>query len=60
MDLSYVNMYCETPKKFEFYVFSRTKTFCFENSVFSHLAYAYVKESEKARDVGKGESHSHP
>ena len=41
-------------------VFSRTKTFCFENSVFSHLAYAYVRESERARDVGKGESHSHP
>ena len=41
-------------------VFSRTKTFCFENSVFSHLAYACVKESVRARDVGKGESHSHP
>ena len=41
-------------------VFSRTKTFCFENSVFSHLAYACVRESERARDVGKGESHSHP
>ena len=41
-------------------VFSRTKTFCFENSVFSHLTYACVRESERARDVGKGESHSHP
>ena len=41
-------------------VFSRTKTFCFENSVFSHLAYACVRESERARYVGKGESHSHP
>ena len=26
-------------------VFSRTKTFCFENSIFSHLAYACVRES---------------
>ena len=41
-------------------VFSRTKTFCFENSVFSHVAYAWVRESERARDVGKGDSHSHP
>ena len=41
-------------------VFSRTKTFCFENSVFSHLAYTCVRELERARDVGKGESHSHP
>ena len=38
-------------------VFSRTKTFCFENSVFSHLAYACVKESKTARDVGNGKSH---
>ena len=41
-------------------VFSRTKTFCFENSVFSHLTYAFVRELERAQDVGKGESHSHP
>ena len=41
-------------------VFSITKTFCFENSVFSHLAYACMRESERARDVGKGKSHSHP
>ena len=41
-------------------VFSRTKTFCFENCVFLHLAYACVRESERARDVGKGDSHSHP
>ena len=32
----------------EFYLksnnaFSKTKTFCFENSVFSHLAYARVR-----------------
>ena len=41
-------------------VFSITKTFCFENIVFSHLAYACVRESERAWGVGKGESHSHP
>ena len=34
-------------------VFSRTKkTFCFENSVFSHLAYTCLRESERARDMG--------
>ena len=41
-------------------MFSRTKTFYFKNSVFSHLAYACVRESVRARDVGMGESHSHP
>ena len=41
-------------------VFSRTKTFCFENNVFSHLAYVCVRKSERAQDVGNGESHSHP
>ena len=35
-------------------VFSRTKTFCFENSIFSHLTYACVRESERAQDAGKG------
>ena len=40
-------------------VFSKTKTFCFENNVFSYLAYACMRESERAQDVGKGESHSH-
>ena len=40
-------------------VFSRTKTFCFENNDFSHLAYACVRESEMAWEVRKGESHSH-
>ena len=40
-------------------VFSKTKTFCFE-AVFSHLACACVRESMRARDVGKSESHSHP
>ena len=39
---------------------SRIKTFCFKNSVFSHLALAYVRESVRTREVGKGESHSHP
>ena len=29
-------------------MFSRTKTFCFENSVFSHLLYACVRESVRA------------
>ena len=41
-------------------MFSRTKTFCFENSVFSHLAKACMRESVRAREVGNGESHSHP
>ena len=41
-------------------MFSRTKTFCFENNVFSHLARACVRESVRAREVGKGASHSHP
>ena len=41
-------------------VLLRTKTFCFENSIFSHLAYACMRVSERARDVGNGESHSHP
>ena len=41
-------------------MFSRTKTFCFENSVFSHLAYACVRESVRARDVGMSVLHSHP
>ena len=29
-------------------VFSRTKTFCFENIIFSYLTYACVRESERA------------
>ena len=41
-------------------MFSRTKTFFYGNSVFSHLAYACVRELVRAREVGKGESHSHP
>ena len=40
--------------------FQEQKTFCLENNVFSHLASTYVRESERARDMGKGESHSHP
>ena len=35
-------------------VFSRTKTFCFENNVFSHLAYACVRESVRTRVMGLG------
>ena len=41
-------------------MFSGTKTFCFENSVFSHLAYECVRESVRAQDVGMGVLHSHP
>ena len=41
-------------------MFSKTKTFCFEDSVFFTLGRACVRESVRARDVGKGESHSHP
>ena len=41
-------------------MFSRTKTFCFENSVFLHLAYACVRKSVRARDVGMSVLHSHP
>ena len=40
--------------------FQEQKTFCLENNVFSHLASTCVRESERARDMGKGESHSHP
>ena len=41
-------------------MFSRTKAFCFENSVFSHLAYACVRESVRARDVGMSALHFYP
>ena len=41
-------------------VFSKTKNFCFENGIFSHLAEACVRESVRARDMGVGGSHSHP
>ena len=34
--------------------FSRTKTFCFENSVFITLGLGIVRESVRAREVGKG------
>ena len=40
-------------------MFSGTKTFCFENNVFSHLDQACVREPVRARELGKGESHSH-
>ena len=41
-------------------MFSRTKTFCFENNVFLLLAYACVREFVRARDMGVGGSHSDP
>ena len=41
-------------------MFLRTKIFCFENDVFSHLAQASVRELVRAQEMGKGESHSHP
>ena len=41
-------------------MFSRMKTFCFENSVFLTLGLGMCEESVRAREVGKGESHSHP
>ena len=37
-------------------VFSRTKTFCFENNVFSHLAYACLRSQ---RRLGTWERVSH-
>ena len=40
--------------------FREQKPFCFENSVFSYLALACVRESVRAREVGNGELHSHP
>ena len=40
--------------------FSRTKTFCFENDVFLALGLGMRVESVRAREVGKGESHSRP
>ena len=41
-------------------MFSRTKTFCFENSAFLTFGLGCVRESVRAREMGKGESHSHP
>ena len=40
--------------------FQEQKPFCFENSVFSLLAWACVREPVRARDMGVGGSHSHP
>ena len=40
--------------------FQEQKPFVLKTMFFSHLAFACVRESERARDVGKGESHSHP
>ena len=42
-------------------MFSRTKIFCFENSVFlTFVLSMHERESVRAREVGKGESHPHP
>ena len=40
--------------------FQKQKPFVLKTVFFSHLARACVRESGRARDVGKGESHSHP
>ena len=44
--------------------FKKQKPFVLKTAFFSHLACACVRESVResvrARDVGKGESHSHP
>ena len=42
-----------------YYVF-KNKNLLFENSVFTPLALACVRESVRPREVGKGESHFHP
>ena len=34
--------------------FSKTKIFCFENSFFSYMASAYVRESVRTRGMGHG------
>ena len=31
---------------------NKTKIFCFGNEGFSYMAYAYVRESVRARDIG--------
>ena len=41
-------------------MFSRTKTFCFENSVFLTFGLGMREGVVRTREVGKGESHSHP
>ena len=38
--------------------FKKQKPFVLKTVFFSHLACACVRESVRARDVGKGESHS--
>ena len=40
--------------------FQKQKPFVLKTVFFPHLARACVRESVRARDVGKGESHSHP
>ena len=41
-------------------VLKKKKPFVLKTVFFSHLACACVRELVRARDVGKGESHSHP
>ena len=41
-------------------MFSKTNIFVSKTVFFSHLAFACVKESVRTRDMGYGESHSHP
>ena len=40
--------------------FREQKPFVLKTVFFSHLASTCVRESVRAREVGKGESHSHP
>ena len=37
---------------------NKTKIFCFGNEGFSYMAYAYVRESVRARDIGMTCEHS--
>ena len=41
-------------------MFSRTKTFCFENSVFLTLGLGMREGVNEGSRSGKGESHYHP
>ena len=41
-------------------MFSKTNIFVSKTVFFSHLAFACVREPVRTRDMGYGESHSHP
>ena len=41
-------------------MFSRTKSFCFENGVFLAFGLGMCEGVNETREVGNGESHSHP